>query len=107
MRFIGQKHPFTKCVAIDVDNTLVINGELNTTVVDYAKERQAAGFEILLWSAGGRKHAEQMADKFGIRDLFSAIISKPGYIVDDMAWAWTRYTRVVKMTTLVAEPADD
>jgi len=107
MRFIGQKHPFTKCVAIDVDDTLVINERLNTAVVDYAKERQAAGFEILLWSARGREHAEQIADKFGIRDLFSSIISKPGYIVDDMAWSWTRYTRVVKMTTLVAESSND
>ena len=106
MRFIGQKHPFTKCVAIDVDDTLVINERLNTAVVDYAKERQAAGFEILLWSAKGREHAERIADKFGIRNLFSAIISKPGYIVDDMAWSWTRYTRVVKIDSLSKESVD-
>lgn len=106
MRFIGQKHPFTKCVAIDVDETLVVDGKLNTCVIDYAKDRKAAGFEIILWSARGREHACQTAERFGIVDLFSSIISKPGYVVDDMGWAWTRYTRVVKMDSLAKESVD-
>lgn len=107
MRLIGQQHPFTKCVAIDVDNTLVINGKLNASVVDYIRERKTAGFEIILWSARGREHAEKTADRFCVRDLFSSIISKPGYVVDDMGWAWTRYTRVVKMASLTAEVCCD
>ena len=29
----------------------------------------------------------------GVEPLCAAIISKPGYIVDDKGWAWTKYTR--------------
>jgi len=86
------KMPPTKCLAVDVDGTLVVNGKLNTLVSDYARRKLAAGFEVILWSARGKAYAETQADKFGVRDCFSVIISKPGFIVDDRGWSWIKYT---------------
>lgn len=89
------KHQPTKCIAIDVDGTLIINGRLNQRLVNLAAEKKADGFEVLLWSARGKTHAEKIAKRFGIEDNFSAIISKPGYIIDDLGWTWIKYTRVL------------
>jgi hypothetical protein len=34
-------------------------------------------------------------ERFGLQDHFSAVIGKPGYIVDDMGWGWTKFTKIV------------
>ena len=90
-----QKHPPTKCIAIDVDGTLVINGKLNRRLATWAAKKKASGFEVILWSAQGKKHAEKIARKFRVEDNFSVILSKPGYVVDDLGWSWVKYTRVI------------
>ena len=88
-----QKYPPTQCVAIDVDNTLDHAGTLDDRVVDMAKRMKRDGFEVILWSARGKAHAQRVAEAHGVNDLFDVIISKPGMIVDDQGWRWTRYTR--------------
>jgi hydroxymethylpyrimidine pyrophosphatase-like HAD family hydrolase len=90
------KYPPQKCLAIDVDNTLVIDGKLTQTVVDFAISKRAEGFDVILWSARGRKHAEDQAMRFGIKSVFTAILSKPGYIIDDIGWSWIKFTKWIR-----------
>lgn len=103
IRIVGQKHAFTKCVAIDVDGTLIVNGKVNGDVVAYAQSCKDLGFEVILWSAKGKEHAAKAAKDAGIEDVFSCIISKPGYVVDDLGWTWTKFTRVVRLASLRRE----
>lgn len=91
-----QRFPPARCIAIDVDGTLIRRGVLNRPLVEWAKERKADGFDVLLWTARGRAHAERVAKAHGIEDAFTAILGKPGYLVDDLGWRWTRYTRVLR-----------
>ena len=89
------KFPPTKCIAIDVDGTLVISGRLNLNLATWAKERKEQGFEVILWSARGRQYAIDQATKYGVTDCFTVIISKPGFIVDDLGWSWVKYTQIL------------
>lgn len=93
----GYPYPPTRAVAVDIDGTLVGgDGQLNTGVVDWCRARKAVGFELILWSARGVNYAQSVVFKFGLEGLFDAIISKPGYILDDLGWDWIKYTRVVR-----------
>lgn len=87
------KFPPSTCIAIDVDGTLLVLGKLNERLAAIAKQKKLEGFEVILWSARGKKHAEHVASVFGVTDCFTAIISKPGYIADDRGWSWIKYTR--------------
>ena len=91
-----QKYPPTKCVGVDIDGTLVRDGRLNNDLVTWVRARKADGFDVILWSARGRVYAERVAERFKITDCFTAIIGKPGFIVDDQGWGWTKYCRVVR-----------
>ena len=91
-----QKYPPSKCIAIDVDGTLLIRGKLNKALADWVKGQHDNGIETILWSARGKAHATKVAQSFDIEYHFDSIISKPGYIVDDLGWSWTKYTRVIK-----------
>lgn len=92
----SQKYPPTRCICIDVDGTLIQGPLLNTKLVDYAEEKRAAGWDVVLWSARGRDYAQRIAEEYDISHCFTAIIGKPGYIVDDRGWSWIQYTEVVK-----------
>lgn len=91
-----KKYPKAKTICIDVDGTLIQNGRLNSRLADWAMEQKAAGFEVILWSAQGKSYAQGVAKKYKIEQNFTVIIGKPGYIVDDLGWGWTKYTRVLK-----------
>lgn len=80
-------------VAVDVDNTLIIDGECNENLVEWIKYQKNKGVDFMLWSARGETHARAAAEKFNITDLFQTIISKPAAIVDDKGWSWTRYSK--------------
>ena len=88
--------PRVECIFCDVDGTLIIDGKLNRALVLWLEERNGKGYEVNLWSAAGRQHAVDIARKHGIEDLFDSITSKPGYVVDDLGWGWTKYARVVR-----------
>lgn len=92
---MSQRFPPANSVFIDVDGTLVINGKINLGLLDWIKGRKEDGCEVVLWSARGRQHAEDLAEQWGVADVFDAIVSKPGYIVDDLGWTWTQYTRAM------------
>lgn len=90
-----QPYPPQKTIAVDVDGTLFLNGILNEKLRDWCKEKKAQGFTIMLWSARGKEYAQLAATKAVMNDVFDAVISKPGYVVDDQGWQWTKYTRVI------------
>ncbi len=90
------KLPPTRCIAVDVDGTLIYSGRLNQRLADWCEAKKVAGWDVVLWSARGRKYAEKVAEKFGIVGTFTSIVGKPGYIVDDLGWQWVRGTKIVR-----------
>lgn len=92
-----QQLPPPRCIAIDVDGTLISReGALNERLAEWAGEKKAAGWEVVLWSMRGSRYARAVADRHGIAENFTAILSKPGHVVDDEGWAWTRRCRVLR-----------
>lgn len=75
------------CIAIDIDETLIINGSLNKKLIAWIEQRRSAGREIILWSSRGTVYAKQVANKHRITHLFDIITGKPCTIVDDKGWA--------------------
>ena len=88
-------YPQRKCIAIDIDDTLIGKGKLNKVVYDLAKQRLAEGWEVVLWSARGKDYAQEIATKHGIADAFSMVMGKPSVIVDDKGWSWIKYTKAI------------
>lgn len=84
-----------RSIAVDVDGTLYANGRPNESVIRFLRRKKAEGYSLTLWSMRGEAHARQAAEHFGLAGLFDHVISKPGYIVDDYAWRWTRWTHVI------------
>jgi predicted mannosyl-3-phosphoglycerate phosphatase (HAD superfamily) len=93
---MSQKLPPTPCIAVDVDGTLIVNGVPNTRLVEWCAAQRQRGLEMILWSARGRAHALHVAQHIGCQHLFDAVVSKPGYLVDDKGWTWIQYTHVVR-----------
>ena len=83
----------TKVIAVDVDDTLIVDGCVDFLLVDWCRVKRKEGFYMILWSQRGRGHAEKMAIKANATEIFNIIIGKPGYIVDDQGWTWTKFTR--------------
>ena len=92
----NQKYPPAKVIAIDVDGTLMVRGEINAPLCGWIKEKKRKGFHVILWSARGMRHAQGVARKAGMDEVFDTIIGKPGYIVDDRGWGWVKFTRVLR-----------
>lgn len=95
-RPIAPKHPAPRVIAVDVDGTLHVAGLPNHRVIEWCRKKAADGFTLILWSSRGEAYARNAAKLFGVEDLFPVIISKPGYIVDDMGWSWIKYTHIVR-----------
>lgn len=90
-----QRYPPPRIIAVDIDGTLVTQGRLSSSVVTWCRDKKTKGARLMLWSARGIEYANQVADHFELRDLFDDVVGKPGYIIDDQGWNWTRYTVVV------------
>ena len=87
--------PPPKCIAVDVDGTLLVRGGANVALIDYLRERKAEGFSLTLWSSRGEAHARNAAEVFKCADLFDHILSKPGWVIDDKGWGWIKFTGVI------------
>jgi len=74
------------------------NRKVNQGLVARLTEKKGLGFEIIIWSFRGENHAREAAIKAGCENLFSLTISKPGYIVDNKGWNWTRFVKRLKIT---------
>lgn len=83
-------------IACDVDDTLLREGMPNPAVVLWLRKKHAAGHRLILWSARGSEHAQTAAQACEIAHLFTAIIGKPGLILDDLNWGWIKYTEAVR-----------
>lgn len=83
-------------LAVDVDGTLHNAGVVNEAAVAFVRRKHAEGFALILWSAGGADHARSIAEQIGIVELFTAIISKPFYVLDDEGWNWIKWTKVIQ-----------
>ena len=84
-----------RTIAVDVDGTLVVNGQTNERLVSWLVDRKAKGNPIMLWSARGKEYAEAAARQSGTHDLFDQIASKPMVIIDDRGWSWIKHTKVI------------
>ena len=79
-----------------MDGTLVIDGAVNTLVMEFAQERIEAGWDLLLWSMRGRKHAKHAASLAGLDDV-AICTSKPGCVVDDRGLDWLKEVDLVRL----------
>ncbi len=86
---------FGSTIAVDVDNTLVRGPVLNARLVDWLKVRRTRGANLMLWSMRGKSYARGVAESSGCANLFQTFASKPGFVVDDDGWQWTRGSRVI------------
>ena len=84
-----------RCIAIDVDDTLIRKGQPNYDMVSMIRDRVADGWDIIVWSMRGRVYAQSAAAVCGIADLV-VCISKPGVIVDDKGLDWLRFSQVIR-----------
>lgn len=91
----GSMYPAPRVVAVDVDGTLLVNGEKNNAVVLWCERLKADGYVLYLWSSRGKNHAESVAGLFGVTHLFDVIMSKPGFILDDHGWSWIKFTTAI------------
>ncbi len=83
-------------IYVDVDGTLIRNGQLNKDLIRWIL-RMKTEYSVHLWSMRGESYCETVCQRFGIRDLFDKIMSKPGIIVDDSGWSWITQTRIIKI----------
>lgn len=89
------KYPKQKVIAVDVDDTLIINREPNLDLIEWLRVKKAEGYYLMLWSMRGRENAISAATTTNTHGLFHVVMSKPGYIVDDDGWGWTQHTEVI------------
>jgi len=93
---LKQKYPPPNVIYIDVDGTLLKGGKPDLKIVAWARDKYEQGFQIIVWSSRGSMNAIRAVHLADIEDIVSFKLSKPGYIVDDKGWSWTKFTRQIK-----------
>ena len=88
------QHP--KVICVDVDGTLIRNGQLNKDLVRWII-RMKKNYSVYLWSMRGEEYCQSICRKFRLGKLFNKVISKPGLVVDDSGWNWISETRVIRI----------
>lgn len=85
----GKKHK--KCCG-NVDGTLLLGRaqKVNSKLIAFLQVKHAEGFSLYLWSMRGADYALEAAKKSCCVSLFTAIISKPGHVIDDKGRMWAR-----------------
>ena len=72
-------------VAVDIDGTLINHkGELNFNLVKKLQLLWEEGCVLLCWSHGGEQYAVDILERFGIRGMFSTVMEKPFFAIDDL-----------------------
>jgi hypothetical protein len=90
---VASDAPVRNWTFVDVDGTLT------KPVVEWCRRAKlGGGMRLVLWSARGQHYAIEAAKRMECEDLFEAIISKPGIIIDDQRWGWIKYTRAMHPT---------
>lgn len=74
-------------IYVDVDDTLIRTVGTRRIpipeVIEHVRRLKADGAELYLWSAGGSRYCEEIADELGLRECFKAFLPKPRIIIDD------------------------
>lgn len=72
-------------IFIDVDDTLIIEGNSNLKLIDKMKDWKLSGRDIIVWTSNfsGVEHAHKIVNSLGIQDIVDLILPKPTTIVDD------------------------
>ena len=96
----GQRYEPQKVSSVDVDGTLLVNGELDHAVMGVCIDKRASGYKVYLWSARGEEYAKRFALQFGVEHHFDAILSKPGILIDEKGWSWAKFTKVINLSEL-------
>ena len=92
----ANRYPVRRVIAVDVDGTLIRAGAVNLDLVGWCRAQHAAGFQLIVWSANGEQHAREATRLAGMEDVVAHAISKPGIVLDDRLWDWTRDTLAVR-----------
>jgi hypothetical protein len=72
-------------IFVDVDLTLVDARQVIAPgAIDAMQHLYDAGCHLFLWSTGGGGYCRQIAERYGIADLFEAFLPKPDIYIDDM-----------------------
>ena len=56
----------------------------HTEHIKMLKKFKADGFQIVVWSAGGREWVEEVVNKLFLNDYVDVMLSKPSFYVDDV-----------------------
>jgi predicted HAD superfamily phosphohydrolase YqeG len=88
------KYQQPRAIFVDVDNTLVAAGVLNTRLVARLKQARQNGYKLVLWSSRGEQYARRQACRFSVIDLFTHVIDKPAAIIDDQGLNWLQYVKI-------------
>lgn len=84
-----------RVIFVDVDDTLIINNRVNAALVRWIILKHAEGYVVNVWSMRGEQAAEEAVEQCKLNKVINACLSKPGIIVDDMGWGWTKYTKSI------------
>lgn len=69
-----------KKIAIDLDNTLVgSKGQLRTGAKEFLQKLKDDGHELTLWTHSGKRRANEIITKNGIKEYFDNIITRENY----------------------------
>ena len=89
-------YPERKTIYVDVDGTLLIKDRINIRLVAYIKRMKQSGYEVNIWSMRGKKYAEKWCIRAGLKYYITHCLGKPGMIIDDEGWSWTKNCKVSK-----------
>jgi len=88
--------PRPRVIFVDVDDTLLINNRVNSALVRWIILKAAEGYDINVWSMRGEQAAEDAVEQCKLTGVVNACLSKPGIIVDDKGWTWTKNTKSIR-----------
>ena len=89
------KFPPRKTIYVDVDETLIIDGQVNRKLVRWLRDKALDEWEIIVWSMRGSTHSKKAVKRCGLGDIVAYTLSKPGIVVDDRAWDWTTWVKTI------------
>lgn len=85
--------PTSKVLTLESGNIVV---RLHRPHIQLVKDLHAIGWNVVVWSAGGSDHAENVVKQIGLADYVHVIASKPESYIDDMPFEEQYIKRIYK-----------
>ena len=95
------KFPPRKTIYVDVDETLIIDGQVNRKLVRFLRGKALDGWVINVWSMRGDIYSAKAVKRCGLGGIVTHTLSKPGIVIDDQAWDWTSWVKTLDPTMLL------